>query len=277
MNFLKRLGYLENVKFPDLYLVKQEIRTPKVENVVATLNRKLDDFNLSSKVRAGQRVAITAGSRGVKDNPLILKELVSMFKALGATPFIAPAMGSHGGGTSEGQAEVLRSLGIDETTMGASIVSSVDVVEIGRTRDGIPVMVGRDFAKADHVVVVNRIKPHTDFIGEIESGLLKIMVIGMGKPTGAMLVHKSVIHNGFQQMVVEIGEIVLETLPVLMGIGIIENQYYETAHLEVIEPTSLISEEKRLLKKAKRIVGLWKWYGYESDRKDHEPCYSRTP
>jgi hypothetical protein len=254
MSFLRTFGCSDRVEFPDLYLVKQEIDASRIEDVASVLNRKLEKSNLLSKVQAGQRVAITAGSRGVKDNPLVLRELASRFKALGAKPFIAPAMGSHGGATSEGQAEVLRNLGIEESTMGAPIVSSVDVVEIGRTRDDIPVLVGRDFAQAHHVVVVNRIKPHTDFIGEIESGLLKIMVIGMGKPGGAMLVHQSVVRHGFQKIVMEIGKIILQKLPILMGIGIIENQYCETAHLEVIKPGSLISEEKRLLKKAKKIV-----------------------
>jgi len=245
----------EEFNFPNLYLIKQEIKAPRIENVIATLNQKLDKFKLSNKVRPGERVAITAGSRGIKDNPKILKELVSRFKALGALPFIVPAMGSHGGAIAEGQVEVLRSLGIEESTINAPIISSIDVVEIGRTRDDVPIMIGRDFTQADHIVIVNRIKPHTDFVGEIESGLLKIMVIGMSKPFGAMLAHKSITNHGFEKMAIEIGRVILKKLPILMGIGIVENQYYETAYFEVIEPNRFISDEKRLLRKAKRILG----------------------
>ena len=245
----------DKVEFPDLCLVRQEIPAPRIKDVITTLNNKLNEFKLSNKVQTGQRIAISAGSRGIKDQPKILKELASRFKALGAKPFIVPAMGSHGGATSEGQAEVLRSLGIAEATIGTPIFSSVDVVEIGRTRDDLPVVIGKDFTQAEHVVVLNRIKPHTDFVGEIESGLLKIMVIGMGKPTGAMLVHRSIIHHGFQEMVTEIGKMILEKLPILMGIGIVENQYGETAYLEVVKPECIFSEERKLLRKAKRILG----------------------
>jgi len=243
------------MKLPNLYLITQEIQTPKVQNVIETLHKKLDEFGLSSKLVVGQKVAITAGSRGIQDMPMILKELVTCFNALGAKPLIVPAMGSHGGANAAGQTDVLRHLGVEEKTVGAPIVSSMEVMEVGRMRDGVPVMVGRDFAQADHVVVVNRIKSHTDFKGEIESGLLKMMMIGMGKHMGAQLAHKAIIHRGFQRVVLEWGEILLKKLPILMGIGIVENYYHETAYLEVIEPDQFISEEKRLLNEAKRIIG----------------------
>jgi hypothetical protein len=256
MTSLKVSSRINNdLELPDLYLVKQEIAAPRIDNVITTLGQNLEAFKLSNKLQAGQRIAITGSSRGMKDMPKILKELVSRLKALGARPFIAPAMGSQGGITAAGQAEILRSLGIEEATVGAPIVSSMDVVEIGRTRDDVPVMIGKDFTEAEHVIVFNRIKPHTDLKGDIESGLLKIMVIGMGKHVGAMLAHKAVIHRGFQRVVREMGEIILQKLPVLLGIGVVENQYHETALLEVIEPTNFISEEKRLLKKAKKIMG----------------------
>jgi hypothetical protein len=120
---------------------------------------------------------------------------------------------------------------------------------------GVPVLVGKDFTEANHVVVVNRIKSHTDFKGEIESGLLKVMMIGMGKHKGAQLAHKAIIHRGFQDVVLEWGNTLLRKLPILMGIGIVENYYHETAFLEVIEPTQFVTEEKRLLKEAKEIIG----------------------
>jgi uncharacterized protein (DUF362 family) len=242
-----------NMQFPALYLVKQESKANEVKNVTVVLNTKLDEFWGQIKLKPGQRVAITAGSRGIKDKPAILKELVLRFKALGLEPFIVPAMGSHGGATIKGQLKVLKSLGVEEKTIGAPIVDSGEVVEIGKTQDNIPVLIGKDFLEADHVVVVNRIKPHTDFIGTVESGMIKMMAIGMAKHKGAMLNHKGFIHHGFSNMAEEISKIVLKKLPILMGIGIVENQFGNTACLEVISPSDIINKEKKLLKKAKNI------------------------
>ena len=137
--------FKENTDLPDVFHVKQEIAAPRIKNIIETLDQKLDQFNLSSRLHAGQKVAITAGSRGIKDKPKIIKELVGRFKSLGAKPFIVPAMGTHGGATAAGQVEVLRSLGIDEATMGAPIVSSMDVVRIGKTKEGVPLLIGKDF------------------------------------------------------------------------------------------------------------------------------------
>ncbi len=240
---------------PNLYLVQQDIPTPRLENITASLMEKLDTFPLEDKLRRGDRIAITAGSRGIRDMAEVLRGLVSRFRRLGAEPFIVPAMGSHGGATAEGQVEVLRHLGIEEKTVGAPIVSSMEVVEVSRSGGGIPVLTGRNFKEADHIVVVNRIKSHTDFKGEIESGLLKIMMIGMGKHQGAQVAHKAVIHRGFQEVVLEWGQIILKNLPILMGVGIVENYYHETAYLEVIGPDHFVAEEKRLLREAKKIIG----------------------
>ena len=242
-----------NQKFPDLYLVKNELSAPEIKDVSADVNKKIDALHLEKKLQPGQSIALTAGSRGINDNPLILKQLVLRFKKMGLNPFIVPAMGTHGGATKEGQENVLKSLGIEEKSMGAPIVSSVDVVEIGKTKDGVPIFIGKDFVRADHVVVINRIKPHTDFAGRIESGLLKMMTIGMAKHKGAMLNHKSFIHYGFSEMAIEIGRHILTNLPILMGIGIIENQNGKTSYIEVIPPERMIQEEIKLLEKAKKI------------------------
>jgi hypothetical protein len=246
---------MNSFDLPNLYLVQQDIPTPRLENVTATLMEKLEAFPLANKVQKGDRIAITAGSRGIRDMAQVLRGLALHFRRLGAKPFISPAMGSHGGATAEGQVEVLSHLGVDEKTVEAPIVSSMEVVEVGRLRGDVPVLVGKDFKEADHIVVVNRIKSHTDFKGEIESGLLKIMMIGMGKHKGAQLAHKAVIHRGFQEVVVEWGNTLLKNLPILMGVGIVENYYSETAYLEVIGPTQFVTEEKRLLKEAKKIIG----------------------
>ncbi|MFH1480306.1 MAG: lactate racemase domain-containing protein, partial [Pseudomonadota bacterium] len=196
----------------------------------------------------------TAGSRGVANMALILRHLVRILTELGARPFLFPAMGSHGGGTAEGQLEVLRSLGITEESMGAPLISSMEVVEIGRSSFGFPVLVDRNAAEADGIVVVNRIKPHTEFEGPIESGLMKMMAIGMGKHRGCFEVHKQTVHYGYRKVIPEIGSVILEKLPVLFGVGIVENIYDATAIIKAVLPPQFLSEEKRLLAEAKRLM-----------------------
>jgi hypothetical protein len=163
-------------------------------------------------------------------------------------------MGSHGGATAEGQIEVLESLGITEKSLGAPILSSMDVEQIGRTKFGTPVLISRDLLKADRVVVVNRVKPHTDFRGEIESGLVKMMVIGMGKHQGALMVHRLTIKHGFPAVIKEVSSIILKKVPILFGMGMIENQYGKTAFIDLVKPGKLVEAEKALLKKARRLT-----------------------
>jgi hypothetical protein len=163
-------------------------------------------------------------------------------------------MGSHGGATGEGQIEVLESLGITEKSVGAPIISSMDVEEIGRTKFGTPVLIARDLLRADQIVVVNRVKPHTDFRGEIESGLVKMMVIGMGKHQGALMVHRLTIKHGFPAVIGEVGSIILKKLPILFGVGMIENQYGKTAFIDLLRSEELVEKEKALLKRARRLI-----------------------
>lgn len=245
----------EEFVLPKLYLIRQNFTAPRLKNDVgAMLESKFETFKRIDKINPGDRVAIAGSSRGICDLTEVLRVLIAMLKQKKAVPFIAPAMGAQGGGTAEGQADVLRTNGITKETVGAEIISSTDVEQMGKTEDGFPIYIGRDFIQADHIVVVNRIKPHTDFKGKIESGLLKIMLIGMGKTLGAMTAHKAVINCGFQKLVFNAGELLLNQLPILMGIGIVENQYHETADLEIIAPEHLMESEQRLLKKAKRLI-----------------------
>jgi hypothetical protein len=164
-------------------------------------------------------------------------------------------MGSHGGATAEGQIEMLKNLGITEEFVGAPIVSSMEVKEIGRTKFGTPVLIDANLSsQADKIIVVNRIKPHTDFDFEIESGLNKMMVIGMGKHKGALMAHRLTIKHGFSTMLPEVQPIILKALPFFFGVGIIENQYDQTASLHLLEPQNFWEGEKPLLKKAKEII-----------------------
>jgi len=185
---------------------------------------------------------------------LILRRLVRVLKENSAKPFLIPTMGSHGGGTAEGQIEVLKSLNITEESIGAPIISSMDVVEIGRSRFGFSVMVDRHAAQADGIVVLNRIKPHTEFEGPIESGLMKMMAIGMGKHRGCLEVHKQTVNFGYREVIPEIGGVILKKLPVLFGLGIVENIYDETAIIRAVPSSRFLSEEKNLLAEAKRLM-----------------------
>ena len=239
---------------PKIFKLRQKIDAPHLEDVEKRVDELLDQFELSKKVRKGERVGLTAGSRGIKDKPKVLKTIIRRLKNLGTSPFVVPCMGSHGGATAQGQIEVLESLGITERSVGAPILSSTEVEEIGYTRFGTPVLIDKNLLKADKIIIVNRIKPHTDFEGEIESGLIKMMVIGMGKPKGALMVHRLTIKHGFPAVLAEVVSILLEKLPIFFGVGIIENQYDETALIDLLKPEEIVEKEKALLKKAKELI-----------------------
>jgi hypothetical protein len=241
---------------PRVFKIHQKIATPKLADVEKEMNSLLDRFTLSGKVKAGERVAITAGSRGIRDKAKVLKVIAARLKAVGAKPFIVPCMGSHGGATAEGQVKMLHHLGITEDFVGAPIVSSMEVKEIGRTKNfNTPVMIDRNICEqADKVVVVNRIKPHTDFDYDIESGINKMIVIGMGKHKGALMAHRLTIKHGFKTMFAEVLPVIMKAVPFLCGVGIIENQYDQTAFLHLLEPANFWEGEKPLLNKAKEIM-----------------------
>jgi hypothetical protein len=243
---------MENL--PKIFKIRQKIDAPRLGNIEKRVKELLDQFDLSNKVKKGERIALTAGSRGIKDKPKVLKTIIERLKDLGASPFVVPCMGSHGGATAEGQLEMLESLGITEKSVGAPILSSIKVEEIGRTKFGTPVLIDKNILKADKIVVVNRIKLHTDFKGEFESGLIKMMVIGMGKPEGALMVHRLTIKHGFPAVLTEVGSIILKKLPIFFGMGIVENPYDETAYLDLLKPQEMFEKEKALLKKARKLM-----------------------
>jgi hypothetical protein len=242
-------------QLPQIFKIRQKIEAPRLADVEKEMNALLDRFGLTGKVRPGERIALTAGSRGIRDKAKVLKVIATRLKALRAKPFLVPCMGSHGGATAEGQVKMLRHLGITEEYVGAPIASSMEVKEIGRTKFGTPVLVDANIcSQADKIIVVNRIKPHTDFDFEVESGLNKMMIIGMGKHKGALMAHRLTIKHGFSTMLSEIQPIILKALPFFFGVGIIENQYDQTASLHLLEPKDFWEGEKPLLKRAKEII-----------------------
>ncbi|MCG8531907.1 MAG: nickel-dependent lactate racemase, partial [Desulfovibrionales bacterium] len=173
------------MRFPKMLTLGQQFKRPVVKDIASHLADQIGSLSFDGKIIPGQSVGIACPSRGIADYPVIIKNLVIQLKAMGLVPFLFPAMGSHGGATAEGQKKTLEHLGVTEAAMGAPIRSSLETVEIGTTPQGVPVVMDRLATEADHVVIFNRIKKHTDFEGDIESGLMKICVIGMGKFEGA--------------------------------------------------------------------------------------------
>ncbi|MFC1717250.1 lactate racemase domain-containing protein [Candidatus Poribacteria bacterium] len=243
------------MSYPKMIKIKQNFKAPPaITDIEQEVHDQLSKPDLMSAVKPGDSVAITAGSRGIANMHLILKAIVGELKAVGALPFIIPAMGSHGGATAEGQAEVLRHYKITEEVTGAPIRSSMETVQLGHSVDDIPVYMDRNAYEADHTVVVNRIKRHTDFRGKIESGLIKMMGIGLGKRDGASMYHKASLHYGFERVLRGVAEVVLGTGKIAFGLGIIENQYDETAILASTYADTLVEEEEKLQEKAKEVA-----------------------
>src|SRR5215210_134855 len=231
---------------PRVMKVRQEFPRPRVEDVEKTVREEFEKEEISSRVRSGMRVALTAGSRGIAQIDVVLRSLVRALKERGAEPFVVPAMGSHGGATAEGQVEVLQSLGATEEFCGAQILSSMEVTEIGHTGRGVPVYMDRHASKADGVVIVNRIKAHTDFRSSVESGLLKMASIGLGKHEAALELHRYGV-AGIRDYMIEVGEVVFGSGHVLFGVGIVENAHDEPARIEAIEPKNVREREEELL------------------------------
>ena len=234
--------------------MRQTFAHPCVSDIPAAVGQALEGLpGLPAQVK-GKRVAITAGSRGISQWVDILASLVIRLRSLGAEPFIVPAMGSHAGATAEGQRGMLADLGITEASTGAPILSSMETVELGRLANGMPVYMDRHAASADAIIVANRIKPHTDFAGPIESGLAKMAVIGLGKLQGANTVHRFGVH-GLRDLLPEAARLVCARAPVIFGLATVENAYHEVAQIAAVPPEGIAGpQEEELLQLAYRLM-----------------------
>lgn len=239
------------MKLPKMGLIEQHFDRQRIENIPAEVAKEMAGLRLKDKIERGDTVAITAGSRGIANIDTITKAVVDELKKLGAQPFIFPAMGSHGGATAEGQAGILEKYGITESSMGCPILSSMEVEHLGDAGDGYPIHVDRHAMDADHIAVVNRVKPHTKFEGHIESGLMKMMAIGMGKQVGAEYYHKAAIRLTFPKIIETVGQEVIRRCSILFGLGIVENGYDETCLIRAFKPEDIFEGEKALLAVAK--------------------------
>ncbi len=239
---------------PQLFRLRQQFDDLRVDDIEATVRSQLAGLRLERKIRAGQSVAVTAGSRGIANIRQILKATVQHLQSLGAVPFLVPAMGSHGGATAEGQRRVIEGYGITEAYCGCEIRSSMETVVVCQTREGFPVHFDRHAHQADHVLVCGRVKPHTDFAGDIESGLMKMMLIGLGKHAGAAIYHRAVLDYNFGQIVRSVAAEVLHKCRIVAGLGIVENGYEQTARIEAVAPEHFEEREKQLLVLAKKLL-----------------------
>ncbi len=239
--------------FPLMFRVRQHFDAPRVEHIESEVQKQLATLNLGRKIQPGQTVAITAGSRGIANIARIIKATVGHFRDLGAKPFIVPAMGSHGGGTAEGQRAILEGYGITPEYVGAEIRSSMETVIVAHTPGhNVPVHFDKHAYEADHVLVCGRIKPHTGFVGEIESGLHKMMLIGLGKHAGAIIYHRAIMDFSFLEIIRAVADEVLTRCRVIAGLGIVENAYDETGLIAAVAPQEFFEREKQLLEIAKK-------------------------
>ncbi len=238
-------------RLPRMVKVRQIFDNASVRDVAQATRLQLESV-LPADLN-GKTIAITAGSRGIRNIALVIRTVVETLRAKGAEPFIVPAMGSHGGATAEGQTGVLESLGITEAYCGAPIRASMDVVEIGQTSCGVPVFMDRHAHGADGVILVNRIKTHTDFKGDIESGLMKMAAIGLGKHAQALQLHRQGIY-GIRDVMKRVAEVVLNSGKIVCGVALVENAYDDTAHIEAIPPKRIPAREAELLLWSKRMM-----------------------
>lgn len=243
------------VTFPRVALIRQRLNTERIADIPTAVAAQLDAVGAAQIVRPGMRVAVTVGSRGIASIPIILRAVVDQLRALGAEPFVFPAMGSHGGALAEGQLQVLESLGITEQSVGCPIISSLEVDQIGVTPEGIPVYVDRVAHQADGIVVVNRIKPHTDFTGPIESGLVKMMVIGLGKYKGAETVHAHAVRLGLAQAIPSVARVVMANCRILFGLAVLENAFHQVGRIIAVPTAEIESRERELLPVARHMLG----------------------
>ena len=240
---------LKSIYLPRMVRVRQTFDNTVVQDVPGEIRGQLGN-GFPHGIHKGMRIAITCGSRGIANLPVIMRTIVDFCKEQGAEPFLIPAMGSHGGATAEGQRAVLTALGVTEETCGCPIYSSMETQVIAQTPEGYPVQIEKNAAQADGIIVVNRIKPHPVFVAPYESGLMKMMTIGLGKQKQAEYVHQMGFDQ-FHRLIPLFGNAILDHANILFGLAIIENAYDQTNRIVALTPDGIRKEEPGLLLDAK--------------------------
>jgi hypothetical protein len=246
-------GLLQDIPLPRMARVRQIFDKSRIEDIPRAVAEQMSKPEIRARVRRGARIAITVGSRGIANLLVLARSIVSSIRQAGGDPFIVPAMGSHGGATAEGQLEVLAGMGVCEKEVGAPIRASMDTVVAGKTPQGKPVYLDRIASEADGIVVFGRIKPHTAFRGPHESGLYKMIAIGLGNQRGAEAVHA----EGFGRMAANVpayARVTLATGKILFGVAVVENAFDDTCRVEAMLPEQIATREPVLLEESKRLM-----------------------
>ena len=241
------------VALPRFIRVRQKFPPSEPVDIERALRREFE--RVRARVKPGAPVAVAVGSRGIANLDRIIRAVLDELRRAGAAPFIVPAMGSHGGATPEGQVRLLADYGVTEERMGAPIRAAMDTLRLGSTADEVEVLWSAEAARSDGVVVVNRVKPHTDFQSEtLGSGLRKMLVVGLGKQAGAANFHAAAMRLGYERVLATAAKVTLATAPVLCGVAVVENQFHETVRLEALLPHEIESREPELFRDSRRLM-----------------------
>jgi hypothetical protein len=244
---------MASAEIPKFAPIKYNIDSPHIDDVEQAVMDTLAQTGVMNRVKRGASIAITVGSREIDRIDLIIRIIVREVKKTGGIPFIVPAMGSHGGADADNQVKLLRNFGITEENVGAPIRSTIETVHVGMTEDNLEVHIDRYAAEADGIIVIGRVKPHTSFKGKVESGLMKMLAIGLGKPYGAALCHQL----GFPNMGMNVwnfGQVILDKMPVLFGLAIVDNNRHKIFRIEAILSERIMEREPELLKEARSLL-----------------------
>ncbi|MGN8646451.1 lactate racemase domain-containing protein [Gracilibacillus sp. HCP3S3_G5_1] len=244
---------VQDIPIPKMMKVKQSFDSQQIDDLGPVLNQQLNQKGLANEIKPGMEIAVAVGSRGLDRLVETTKVTIDFLKKHGAKPFIVPCMGSHGGATGPGQKAVLEHLGVKEEAVGAQIRSSMEVIKIDELENGLPIYIDKIASEADGIVVINRVKPHTAFRGPVESGIMKMISIGLGKQKGAEACHQL----GFKHMaehVPAMAKIIMDKMPILFAVATVENAFDKVAKLEVLLPNEIEEREPELQKLAKKSL-----------------------
>ena len=251
MGFIADL--LDPIPIPRVAGVSQKFDRPRMDDCGGALKQILNTSGVLESVFPKMEIAIAVGSRGISNQPVLVKLIAEALREKGARPFLVPAMGSHGGATADGQKKMLEDLGFGGDKIGVRIRSSMETVRVGTSENGLPVHVDKNAHEADGIVIINRIKPHTSFRGPYESGLMKMIAIGLGKQKGAEICHELGIER-IAENFPAIARVAIEKENILFAIGLLENAYHETCRIELLRKEEIETEEPKLQEEAKRLL-----------------------
>lgn len=238
---------------PPLHLVEQRFAAPAPVDAAAEVERQWQAAWAGTGLPPGSSVAVAVGSRGIAGVAEVTRKVVERLRGAGCHPFVVPAMGSHGNAGAAGQTAVLAELGITEAGVGAPVQASMDVVHFGEA-DGLPLYSDRLAGEADGIVLINRVKPHTDFVGPFESGLMKMLVIGLGNDAGATACHRHAITRGLSEVLTVVGRALLEHTRVVLGVALLEDQFHRTTAVQLVPPSEWERAEQALLERARALL-----------------------